>query len=122
MHTTQIGMAIAVLAMWNTSFAEVDCRTFDAAMELGAKRVALNSMAGIGERADRQTTRHLDIMAELQLISINQSLAVANNCPPRKTPIDPYVYSGEAIACLAQQAKGKPLGGACEITNWKGAR
>lgn len=91
-------------------------------MELSAKRVALSHVTGMGGGSQQKATHNLDIMAELQLISINQALSAANGCPPRKTPIDPYIYSGEAIACKLQDAKGRPLGGACEIHSWKGER
>ncbi len=115
-------ISICLLFACGSSYAQVDCRKFEAAMELSAKRVALSFVTGIGEGSPQKATHNLDIMAELQLVSINQALAAANGCPPRKTPMDPYVYSGEALACKLQHAKGKPLGGACEINNWKGER
>jgi hypothetical protein len=114
-------IVILVLAIASQCGAQVDCASFDTAINSALKLISRERAGGITDNsAPRETMRAAKINNYLQVISINLMLMKENRCPLRKRPISLGEYMKEALECELAQMKGEKDPPTCKLDTWKG--
>lgn len=110
-----IGIAIA-----GSSVAQQQCSTFEGAIDVSLKNMALEEAMGIGDNsAPRETNRLLRMNNELQAINAHLMLMAQNKCPPIRYTLSTAPYRIQAAECKLATLKGEDKPPACEMKNWQ---
>jgi len=112
----------ALAAMTMNANAQVPCHELESAIDNALKAAAMaTATVARDDHLGRHTNRLLEANNQLQVINGNVILLTLHKCPMvRKTPLNPAVYSSEAVKCKLAEVNGNGGAPICDMQTWKG--